>query len=342
MRRTWLAVSLIAVLIGACSSTNPAPTGSGPAPTGSGRAPSGSCGAGLAGASSACLTPPAASPAAAASPASTSLFGTLPTSMPPAATPAPPTAGPTNRSSQALVQVVNIYAPGVEAPFAIDVYGGQPTDASVKPLATVQYGSVSAAFDPTVDSTGNATLWFYRAGSRGTADQLATQVLAISGPDRFTVDINDYNIAGDDGRFPVGVESFNDRTGGPDNNDGFATPRPEDALLWFVSTGLDNVWFSLPRTNYVKVGDVCLGIYGNEDQSTPGPAVLGVPTAFSVKAGAAPAIVYTRNMSDPPQCTGTPATDPVTVNVAANGYGYLFVFAPDQNTLRALFVASLH
>src|SRR5262249_36773442 len=72
------------------------------------------------------------------------------------------------------VRVVNLYDPGTEAAFAVDVrQTGFLSDST--PIATVQPGQVSDFFDPGDSGDGSAELRFYRAGSNKAVDVVMEQ-----------------------------------------------------------------------------------------------------------------------------------------------------------------------
>ena len=77
--------------------------------------------------------------------------------------------------SRARVRVVNAYAPLNGDPGPIDIFSGYSAEDGQQPLATVDYGTASAWFDPGVDSEGNAALSSYPSGRTSDDDKLGDQ-----------------------------------------------------------------------------------------------------------------------------------------------------------------------
>jgi hypothetical protein len=135
------------------------------------------------------------------------------------------------------------------------------------------------------------------------------------------------------------IQTFFDVGGGDSGN---PTPAPGQAILLVDSYGLDAVWTASSNQNYIKVGDACLPIFGQPPGSQVGAAGIGSDTYFSVAPGTAPIVAYTAPLAPDAQCAGSPTSDPVTGTFAAGETDYLFLYATDKNSLKALFVAQLH
>ena len=255
-------------------------------------------------------------------------------------------AGATAAPTDSKVRIVNLYDPGDEAPFALDIYmlrsspfgnfapsNPAPGD---QPVAHAEFGGASDTFDP--GSLDGTEAWAaYRAGQPPT-DQtevwnfgqnvvpggLTTIVIASSSGDPGSTHMN------------VDVARHDDTNPGQ----GEWTLPPAAGTLIVDTTSLEAVWGATQNVVFVKDGDTCLGYPGSTGQ--PEPALLGSPTDYTgAPTGTNSVIVYANDQSTP-GCSGTPQTDPITANVAPGGFGYVFLYSTGASDLHGFFLPQLH
>jgi hypothetical protein len=237
-------------------------------------------------------------------------------SLPPGATAAP---------STEKIQIVNMYVPGDEPPYGFDIYilhegqfGGftqQDPSATDTPVAHVDFGGISAAFDPGQTESGEA--WAaYRAGKPPTHDNLVwnfNQHVTDNG--RFTVVMSSSDTSGDPADKHLGVQvSYRDDKGDPFN--GYYTNAPGAGTIILDNSGLDAVWGDTSsKIMFAKANDKCLD-YWPSSPGQPQAALAGGPTSYAnTPTGTVAVVAYAHDRSQTDGCNGSPQTDPISANV---------------------------
>ncbi len=255
-------------------------------------------------------------------------------------------AGATAAPTDSRVRIVNIFDPGDEAPFALDIYllrsspfgnfvPGNPAPGD-QPVAHAEFGAASDAFDP--GSLDGSEAWAaYRAGQPPT-DQSevwnfgqnvipggrTTIVIGSGTPDN-----------PDSNHLDVEVSRRDDK----DPGQGEWTLPPAAGTLIVDTTSLEAIWGQTQNVVFVKDGDKCLDY--PESPGQPEPALLGSPTDYvNAPTGTSTVIAYARDQSSP-GCNGSPQTDPITTDIAPGGFGYVFLYSTGATDLKGVFLAPL-
>lgn len=250
-------------------------------------------------------------------------------------------AGRTPDPTDGLIQLVNLYVPGDEPPFGVDVYhmraspygdsGSSYPIAGDQPIAHADFGAATQPFDPG-QKAGSESFAVFKAGLPPTeANSVWNFPQNFNPGERITELIFSSNTD------PTGHHTIGD--GRRDDKDpalNGATPPSTGGFLVVESSGLDQVWGpNTYLTTYVKLGDKCLDYDTSPGQ--PQPAGVGSLTVFTVAAGSAQAVVYARDPGKPADCSGDPSTAAVDVTIPNGGLGFLFLYASKPGELKSFF-----
>lgn len=252
------------------------------------------------------------------------------------------TAAPTDSK----VRIVNLYDPGDEAPFAIDIYRlraspfgnfapGNPAPGD-QPVAHAEFGAATDAFDP--GSLDGTEAWAaYRAGQPPTdSTEVWNFGQSVIPGGRSTIVLSSSG-SGDPNQkhFQIG-ESRRDDT---DPGQGSWTLPPAAGTLIVDTSPLEAVWGTTLNVIYVMDGTKCLDY--PESPGQPQPALLGSPTDYlTAPTGTNTVVAYARDQSVP-GCNGTVQTDPITTNVAPGSFGYVFLYSTGPTDLKGFFLPPL-
>ena len=262
-----------------------------------------------------------------------------------------PPVGATAAPTTEQIQIVNMYVPGDEAPYGFDIYilhagpfGGflqVDPPPNETPVAHADFGAVSAAFDP--GSLDGSEAWAaYRAGKPATHDNLVwnfAQHVVDGG--RSTVVMSSSDTSGDPAVKHLGVQvSYRDDKADPFT--GYFTNAPGAGTIILDNSGLDAVWGDTSaKVMFAKAGDKCLD-YWPSSPGQPQAALAGGPTSYAnTPTGSVALIAYAHDRSQPDGCSGSPQTDPISMNLSVGGFEYAFVYSTDGTDLKGFAVAPL-
>jgi hypothetical protein len=230
---------------------------------------------------------------------------------------------------------MNAYAPLNAPPGPVDVYSGFSAAADQQPLLTVPYGAISDWFDPGVfDDQGDANVSYYPAGKKGRDDQLMSKSETLKGVEQVTAFLTTGSYTAPSGA-NLGQLTENFEKG---SQGGFASPVPGKANVLTFSSGLENTMSKKDRTWFLSAGSACLSRpdpaqYEGPQSVNGGNGVLSVdPSATKLTLHE-----YTGDLTTAAfECKSKPILE-IPVSLTPGGQGYVFLFSPGKDEVRALF-----
>jgi len=245
----------------------------------------------------------------------------------------PPYVAPSWPPVHGMVRVLNIYFPGTGAAFPIDVvqsaFGGNG-----RPLVTVPPETVSDYFDPGDEGDGGTQLSFFKSGTQTGSGLMSQGWSNMTGKQITMVVESAVQDAPASGQ-PYGAATYvREERGGSSPT---PTPGSGDALVFTDVQPLDE---TLPEDKgwvapAMGTGDgKCLTAVG-EENGAAGFSYLDAQQPFRFPGGKANVSVWT-GVSNPSDCTGTPAFGPVALDLAAGESYWLVFYANDQGQIKTL------
>ena len=197
-------------------------------------------------------------------------------------------AGAAATASNEKIQIVNMYVPGDEPPFGVDIYwmrsspfgnfGESYPVAGDAPVAHADFGAATAQFDPG-DLNGSEAWAAFRAGKPPTEENKVWYFgSGIKDGARTTVVMSSSDTSSDPSVKHFGVQVSNRDENNPVGGDW--TLAPTLGTLIVDNSGLDAIWGDTSnKLMFVRIGDKC-GDYWPSSPGQPQAALAGGPTEY--------------------------------------------------------------
>ena len=233
--------------------------------------------------------------------------------------------------SGAKLRIFNAYADPDGAPVALDVHAAPWVLEGAKPLLSVDYGTLSPVFDPTVgDEAGNMFLSGYAKGETGNGNEVFSDTETLKGGEVITYVIARGTSTMGNGRNGAIFQTLFDPTvAGTDG----ATPAPGKGRVVVTAAGLDTV-LSGDTSWYASFGKGCtLGINDDEmGRSLVSPGTSGA--AYDLDPGTYTFSLHPYDSSAAtPECAGTPDFTGLEVPVESGRVSLVFLYAAKPDGL---------
>ncbi len=236
--------------------------------------------------------------------------------------------------SGAKLRLFNAYADPDGTPVTLDLYPEPWVDTGVAPLLSVDYGTLSPVFDPTVaDEAGNMFLSAYASGETGNGNSVMSIGETLDGTEVITYVVARGTGEMSNGRAGSISQAFFDPT--IEGTDG-ETPAPGKGRVVISAVGLDNV-LDGERSWFASFGSGCaLGVNDTEwAGQLVSPGTSGA--SYDLDPGSYTLSLHPYDTEPvPPTCAGTPDEGGFDVPVEPGKVTLVFLYAATPDELKAV------
>lgn len=236
--------------------------------------------------------------------------------------------------SGAQVQIFNAYSDPVGTPVALDVYAAPWVLEGETPLLTVEYGTLSPPFDPTVvDEAGNMFLSMYAEGESGNGNSVFSGTQTLSGTEVITYLVGRGTGVMANGRAGSISESWFDPNGG--GAEGQA-PAPGKGRVGISTVGLDTTLADSDVSWFPSFGSGCARSVLDTDEFSMALIAPGSGATYELDPG-----TYTLTLHDfaaDADCSGPSVLGDIEVVVEADRASVVYLYAPTPDDLRSVVV----